>query len=442
LGEYEGGRALQSLATATNEPTQSPTMGGQKKIIKGMAWYDRNANGKRESKMTALGEDLEGEDVEYDYAVGGVEARLVPCDEDTGRPLVSEDEFSKWNPEVTDGYEGPGSPWLVPRRGRDRNGRFDIFVPDIDSYYYVHVTAPEGFLLTSGVCNDDVFGWECKYKYPKSAAFADSRSAESDNDRPDIDIGVRTGRSPECNQGGSKHAPLYFGVMRESDNKVLRTLVGLVLKFDGGKLLEEGEEAAAIGAVTAGVLASKLEARLAMNGTMELNSIDSRDIFLLKNGDANVAGNDISVVMDIKALIPNFNSTDTTRRLRDIDSGIDSTTFDNIVQDSINRDSSKIERNLREFNLKCRELKSKGLKVEDGDVFSTVCSDDLVLPDYFETSLTEIEVKSVSEVDGLKCEVGSRRLESVETTSSSTLGQVPSIVYCLVLMLGIIFMSI
>jgi len=451
LGKDEGGlRALQSLANATdesaqsptnqeqpNKPTSYPTMGGNKKFFKGLAWYDRNANGKRESKMSALGEDLEGEDVEYDYAVGGVEVRLVPCDEYTERSEFSEDDIIKWFPEVTGGYDGAGSPWLVPRRGSDTNGRFDIYVQELDTYYFLHVTAPEGFLLTSGVCNDDVFGWDCEYK---NAVAALSRSAESD--RPDIDIGVRTGRSPKCTQGGSKKAPLYFGVMRESDNKVLRTMVALVLKFDGGDLLEGGKEAAAIGTVTAAVLASELEQRFAMDGTMELNSVDSRDVFLLKDEDANVAGNEISVVMDVKALIPNFDTNDVTRRLRDFDSGIDSTAFNNIIQDSINRDSAKIERNLKDFNLRCREHQSSGLKAEDGDVFSTVCSENLVLPDYFETSLTEVEVKSVSEVDNLKCKVESRRLESIETTSSSTPVQVAYFVYCLVLMLGIMFLSI
>jgi len=452
LGKDEGGlRALQSLANATdesaqsptnqeqpNKPTSYPTMGGNKKFFKGLAWYDRNANGKRENKMTALGEDLEGEDVEYDYAVGGVEVRLVPCDEYTERSEFSEGDISKWNPTAkTGGYDGAGSPWLVPRRGRDLNGRFDIFVPELDTYYFVHVTAPEGFLLTSGVCNDDVFGWDCEYK---NAVAALSRSAESE--RPDIAIGVRTGRSPKCTKGGSKKAPLYFGVMRESDNKVLSTIVALVLKFDEGDLLEGGEEAAAIGTVTAVVLASELEQRFAMDGTMELNSVESRDVFLLKNEDANVAGNEISVVMDVKALIPNFDTNDVTRRLQDFDSGIDSTAFNDIIQDSINRDSAKIERNLKDFNLRCREQQSSGLTAEDGDVFSTVCSENLVLPDYFETSLTEIEAKSVSEVDSLKCEVESRRLESIETTSSSTPVQVAYFVYCLVLMLGIMFMSI
>ena len=67
------------------KPTSYPTMGEIKRLNQGLAWYDKNANGKRESRMAALGEDLMGEYVEYDYAVGGVEARLVPCDEDTGR---------------------------------------------------------------------------------------------------------------------------------------------------------------------------------------------------------------------------------------------------------------------------------------------------------------------------------------------------------------------
>jgi len=62
-------------------------LGNGKRLGFSRGWRgtNRNANRERESKVTAFGNDLEGEEVEYDYIVGGVEVRSVPCDEYSGR---------------------------------------------------------------------------------------------------------------------------------------------------------------------------------------------------------------------------------------------------------------------------------------------------------------------------------------------------------------------
>merc|ERR1712080_373987 len=132
------------------------------------------------------------------------------------------------------------------------------------------------------------------------------------------------------------------------------------------------------------------------------------------------------------------------RNLEESNFGHIATDFDFIVQDSINRDAPKIQRGLTEYNSNCQNQTSKvkedGMKQEDfgavastsgvarpgldrleGEVFSTACSDELVLPPYIESSLLEIAVQKVEEVDDLKCETESRRkLEYMETSSSST----------------------
>ncbi len=66
----------------TSAPTGHPTMHGKNFILRGIMWYDRNANGVRDSNVNVNGM---GSDVEYSHGVGGMQVQLVECDGDTGR---------------------------------------------------------------------------------------------------------------------------------------------------------------------------------------------------------------------------------------------------------------------------------------------------------------------------------------------------------------------
>jgi len=247
----------------------------------------------------------------------------------------------------------------------------------------------------------------------------------------------------------------------EGENSLIQSSIAAVLAFVEMDSLEERYEAA-VGTVTAEVLASELDPRLQKDG-VELHSVDPEEAFLLKDRESDAMGNEIAVVMAVKALVPNSNIS---RMLQGSDLGFSASKLDNIIQEIINGESSKILRVLSEYNRVCREQKSKGLKeddyafvasttgkvktkevgmledgVDDHTSFSTSCSDDLLVPEYFETSLEGIELKSVSEVDSLKCvvESGAKAEESFATASSSSAPRrVPSAVYyCLVLLFGI-----
>ena len=66
----------------TSSPTSHPTIHGKEFILRGIMWYDRNANGVRDSNVEKEGM---GDDVEYSHGVGGVQVQIVECDGDTGR---------------------------------------------------------------------------------------------------------------------------------------------------------------------------------------------------------------------------------------------------------------------------------------------------------------------------------------------------------------------
>jgi hypothetical protein len=57
-------------------------------VLRGTVFYDRNANGERDSNV-----DVEefGNDVEYNYGLGGVNIRLVECDLETGMEMRSDE---------------------------------------------------------------------------------------------------------------------------------------------------------------------------------------------------------------------------------------------------------------------------------------------------------------------------------------------------------------
>ena len=74
--------AIPTTASPTRSPTQYPTLQGWQFFLRGVVWYDRNANGVRDSNVAEGGL---GSDVEYSQGVGGVQVMLVQCDPKTGK---------------------------------------------------------------------------------------------------------------------------------------------------------------------------------------------------------------------------------------------------------------------------------------------------------------------------------------------------------------------
>lgn len=72
--------SLTPTLSPTGSPTYQPTLHGEPRTVRGMMWYDANANGVRDSNV------VRGEfhDVEYKFGVGGVMMNLKECDWDTG----------------------------------------------------------------------------------------------------------------------------------------------------------------------------------------------------------------------------------------------------------------------------------------------------------------------------------------------------------------------
>lgn len=268
-------------------------------------------------------------------------------------------------------------------------------------------------------------------------------------------IGIRSGRSKACvyidksgkiDRTKSAHGAINFGVMRKGDTQEVNTGVALFLGFDSkgvkgndlspkdrllARLLSEatvldehydetdgstttryllGErDKAAIGTVTAEVLAATLDARLA-ESDISLDSVDPKEVVVSGRSDASneITQNQLAVELEIKGHYSPPPELD----------------FDYIVQDSINRDTSVIRRELRDYNTNCREqnfkvnngageedfaavVSSNGAKgdvnaYQDAssteDVFSTACSSGFLAPDYFETDLQDIQAKKVTEV--------------------------------------------
>ncbi len=124
----------------------------------------------------------------------------------------------------------------------------------IDRAYYIYVTAPQGYLLLGGMCNDDVPGWEC----PRGRAARELRGRGGQSDRwkiragrgrgldegpqvitpeyyippsvRELELGLREGRSERCvrvDRFGMPESHLDVGVMRVGDTKFEDTDVHL-----------------------------------------------------------------------------------------------------------------------------------------------------------------------------------------------------------------------
>ena len=81
-GPTPGPTSLPTTAPTTAAPTAHPTLSDIEWLVRGEVWYDRNANGIRDSNVYI--ENM-GNDVEWTHGLGGVRLQLVQCDPDTGR---------------------------------------------------------------------------------------------------------------------------------------------------------------------------------------------------------------------------------------------------------------------------------------------------------------------------------------------------------------------
>jgi len=458
-------------ASPTSAPTSHPTLHGQEFILRGLIWYDRNANGVRDSNVNVEGM---GNDVEYSHGVGGVTVQLVQCDGDVesenyGRQFVPPEGETEntYAATRTQGVDALGRAQIVPQMD-GQNGKFNIYLEGLERYYYVQVTAPQGYLFTSGVCDtqaEEGSKWACDYDLAVDAseerrlAIQSARRVQGDDDDEEEEaLGIQTGRSTTCvyvDKEGQVQAPINFGIMREGDTQAVGTTVALVLEFDDNgatttagrglrrlgemmrkaRVLEEFDDGVtittryllgeddkeAIGTVTAEVLAATLDGRLADEG-VELDSVIPKEVALSSSrpsgGTSSPGAGQLAVAMDIKGHYSPPPYID----------------FNYIVQESINRDTATIRRGLRDYNSNCRDQTSKvqeqGFREDDfnaivgnsgfyrpgrnqggrpanvqdssniNNVFSTACSTNTFVPDYFET-IKEVEARSSKDLNSV-----------------------------------------
>jgi hypothetical protein len=75
------------FTTESLQPTDSPTPRGDPFVLRGVIWYDRNANGRRDSNVA---DPDHGRDVEFDVGLGGVQIQLTECDPETNEAMSME----------------------------------------------------------------------------------------------------------------------------------------------------------------------------------------------------------------------------------------------------------------------------------------------------------------------------------------------------------------
>ena len=347
-----------------------------------------------------------------------------------------------------------------------------VVLKGLQRHYYIQVDTPNGFLITSGACNDDVHGFKCDYDNAvQEVTTSESRALSTDTPQRELNaasafavsqasspapLGIRSGRSERCvyvDREGNVEFNIDFGIMRVDDSRMVDTNVALLLEFDEAGLADSSpglrgrgleamldratvlgesrdgtrrttryllgdEDKLAIGTVTAEILAAALDKRLEANG-IELDDVTPKEVVISRSKDSSNSqrkASELAVAMQIKG---HYNPPP------ELD-------FDFIVQDSINRDTPEIRRNLREYNDNCRDQSSRTQagytendystvvsttgagrpvgrfgsrdrgenlpQLEVSARFSKACSSNKVLPTYFETSLKEIEAKSIRKV--------------------------------------------
>ena len=100
----------------TVSPTSRPTVRGDPFLLKGVTFYDRNANGERDSNVVVM--DM-GQDVEYSHGLGGVAITLVQCDPETNEELIDK-ENNSYASAMTQGFDVTGTPMLTNIEGAGR----------------------------------------------------------------------------------------------------------------------------------------------------------------------------------------------------------------------------------------------------------------------------------------------------------------------------------
>eukprot|EP00804_Cyclotella_cryptica_P026172 CCRYP_009765-RD/>CCRYP_009765-RD protein AED:0.17 eAED:0.17 QI:465/1/1/1/0.71/0.62/8/239/692 len=423
-----------------------------------------------------------GSDVEWGWGLGAVQVTLVECDPETNREIQSDSPIAAT---ISQGYNSKMEPMLS-----SGGGVYRLVNIKVDRSYAVKVEAPDGYLFTNGICNDDERGWECEYTrasgrnlqgesqgwfhWPSkliegyeeteeggwgiargwfstvqqwtyrgiggqqgrrlATDTSGSHAKDGNKSTKAYAVGITSGRSSSCiavDRFGIPDQSLDLGVMRIGDSKAAETDVALVLDFDDAvssqrsrkrglkemiadatelprdehsnvrRYLLAEKDKNAIGSVTAEVLASRLDKRLAENQVV-LDAVVPQDVIISAHTEA--SSKEVAVALNIQGHYSPPPELD----------------FDYIVNDSINSDTDEIRRSLREYNQNCRDQTAKiqsGSSMSDfneiyslegsisnrgggagGDVYRTVCAEGETLPAIFETSLKEIQATKVSEV--------------------------------------------
>ena len=193
---------------------------------------------------------------------------------------------------------------------------------------------------------------------------------------------------------------MNFGVLRIGDSKTENADVALVLEFDdivssrrlnemirdavvlsnedgstGKRYLLGERDRSAIGSITAEVLASQLEKRLAKNQII-LGDVKYQDVIL--SHDSKESNKEMFVSLNVEGRYTPPPELD----------------FEYIVSDSINSGTDMIRRELMEYNQNCRNQATNA----DGSNDAARCAEGKTLPAMFETSLSDVSTIKVSEI--------------------------------------------
>lgn len=97
-------------------PSYHPTLHGDPWTLRGTIYYDKNANGERDSNVDTV--DF-GKDVEYNYGLGGIHIQLMECDADTNMGVNVVENYeagdNSYATAVSLGYDALMHPKLVGR---------------------------------------------------------------------------------------------------------------------------------------------------------------------------------------------------------------------------------------------------------------------------------------------------------------------------------------
>lgn len=112
-----------SFVPTNSAPSYHPTLHDRLFVLRGTIYYDRNANGKRDSSVSDS--EYGSNDIEFEYGLGGVNLRLVECDLENNKEVEmqwnpnKEEESGHWNSysqTISLGYDATFHPQLAERR--------------------------------------------------------------------------------------------------------------------------------------------------------------------------------------------------------------------------------------------------------------------------------------------------------------------------------------